>query len=188
MPGLRMYHPDPIDADWVRAGLLELGTLCEWWKCTNQATCAYEGRKTVAFVCEMHTLELDERPHVGRELEGFLWDRFQEGFNFINQVHASGGKLLDDIDALDREIKANARKVITETKQAETQARKIMATALKQGKIGAPDDDLAEARGIQSLARDPFQVVFRVPEPAPPKPVTLPQYIEPSPLIGGLLF
>lgn len=183
MPGLSIYSPHPIDSDWVRAGLLEMRTVCEYWTCTTQAEYAYPGRKTVAFVCETHIVLLDENPKQGRLLEGYLWDRFQEGFNFINQVHASGGALLRDIARRDEEIERAKVQAVKDTNKLQTQARNIMRSHLAGGRVGIPDDDLAAARGVQSPLRDPFQVVFRVAEPVPPEPVTLPPHPEVAPLL-----
>lgn len=183
MPGLRLYHPDPIDPDWVRAGLLELRTKCEWLGCRDQATTWYEGPKTVAYICESHKKIVNASPHLGRQLTARLWEKFQEQFNFIYQVHASHGGLLKEIDRLDAEIKTNAAIARGKTAGARAAAKRDMREALSQGKVGAPDDELAATRGVQSPTRDPFQLVFRVPEPEPPTPVILPSIQEPLPLI-----
>jgi hypothetical protein len=180
---MKLYHPNPINADWVRVELLEARTKCEWFACGEQATTWYEGPKTVAFICEHHKRLVNDNPALGRQLTVRLWDLFQEGFNFINQVHASHGGLLKEIDRLQEETKKAAQSVRAHTLNAKANAKREARESLKQGKVGAPDDELAAARGVQSPTRDPFQLVFRVPEVEPPRPVALPSNKEPLPLI-----
>lgn len=180
---MNLFYPGPVNSDWVRAMLLEYKTRCEMKTCGEQATHHYVGKKTIAYVCEVHDKLIKANPSVGVRLANDLWERFQEGFNFIRQVESSGGKLLQDLRELEDREREAQRQRARDQNAAVTQARKAIKANLKQGKVGAPDDELATARGVQSPPRDPFQLIFRVPELGLLEPVILPPHDEPDPLI-----
>jgi hypothetical protein len=176
---------DPIDQDWVRACLAEMKSKCEWPACGVQATYAWEGVSSIAYLCETHATEVLINRSVGRMVEGHLWQTFNQMYNFIMQNEESGGALLAGIRARTEQIHTNK----IEANRQTLRNKRIVTNALRDyldapGQVGLPDDELASARGVQSPSPAPIQFIFWETEPEPPDPVTLPLPDKPQPLLS----
>jgi len=179
----------PINQDWVKAQLAALGTVCEWEGCKGQAVYAFEGFRAVAYLCDFHTLLVDEQPGLVRVIDDHLWSTFRSMYDFIYQNHMSGGQLLRSIDEREEQIKRNEKAAEQAQRAVIKQLQKEVKQALKQtDMIGLPDDELAEGRGVQSPSLPDLQLVFRATEPEAPDAVALPQPKESEPIIFARLF
>lgn len=188
MPGALRAPKDsvgPIDQDWVRACLAEMKSKCEWPACIAQATYAWEGVSSIAYLCDTHATEVKLNKSVGRLVEGHLWELFNQMYNFIVQNEQSGGKLLLGIKGRQLQIRNNK----IEAERQTSANKKTVTSAVRDylnspGQVGLPDDELASVRGVQSPPSPPIQFIFWETEPVPPDPVTLPQPAQPQPLLS----
>lgn len=175
----------PIDQDWVRGGLTALGTGCEWEHCLLPALFAFEGLRTLAYLCESHFKLVKINHRAAMNLDAHRWNCFREGFDFIRQVEVTGGDLLQQLDDRDAAIEAARKDVEKKQRTLVNQAVRVLRE--QEVKVGSPDDELASARGVQSPSREELQLIFRVPEQEPPDPVILTQQSEASLIMMALI-
>lgn len=160
------YSPLPVDPEEVRKGLALAGTTCEYDRdyCTTQAVAVHLGARSVAYLCRSHADAVATDKRLAVLLEQDIWDWFQDMFNVFNINDNMGGTYLEKIKQVQYEDRAVRRAATISTKKLK---RDVIRAMNEDVKIGAPDDGLAQARGVQSPSRDVVQPVIRNPDPVP---------------------